>query len=242
MATVFQSDSFQNDAFQIDSGAVTHGTDGGLSTLGAVVAASATRTHIFSSVSVLSAAGALVSGAATRSTTLVTHAADGSLTTYGAVIAAAAQRLHEFVTSGALSTDGAGVSAAADHGSFTSAKSGVSRQWLIDYYTQAFEKTAPLPAPVTGVAKLRGKSRKVEQERVARAAKVDALVTKAEADVAKVLSNIADNRAAAQFTYNLKLQAQAYATPDIDFAQLAESFNRKLRQDDEDLLLLASVL
>ena len=114
-------------------------------------------------------------------------------------------------------------------------KSGVSRLWLIEYYTKAFEKKEAVD--IEAVAKTAAEKRK-------RTIKIKKLAAKAEADLERISSGIADAEAAQQFIALLMVRAQVSFTvePAIDFLKIAEDYRKKIQQDDAELLLLSVIL
>jgi len=125
-------------------------------------------------------------------------------------------------------------------GTGVSAKSGVNRLWLIDYYTKAFAaKEAALKPARTVKAKTAARKRAAEHE-----AEIESLVAKAEADIEVLTQGIKDAHAAQQFTYNLLTQVQSL--PDmaleIDFLAIANGYRERVRREDDELLLLSMVL
>lgn len=123
----------------------------------------------------------------------------------------------------------------------TATKSGVSRLWLIDYYTKEWAKRDAPAADVEAVATPITPALK-RKATIARKRKVAELVDKAEADLEVIASGIADAKAAQVFIQQLIITAQYRYEPGVDFTQIAANYRRKLRQDDDELLLLSTVL
>ena len=116
-------------------------------------------------------------------------------------------------------------------------RSGVTRLWLIDYYTKAFAK--PEPKPEDAAPAKRKPSRK------AVAAKVEQAVARAELQLESLTRGLRTEQAAQQLTLALLRQiATAPVMPrvEIDFERVAQQYREKMRRDDEELLLLAAVI
>lgn len=127
-------------------------------------------------------------------------------------------------------------------------RSGVSRLWLIEYYTQEWaknkaEREAELqPAIVEQLETIEAKAPPKRKKRKAVPKEVQALVDKAEADLDKLAQGVTDARASQQFIFNLLNFALDYPAPElVDFMSAAERYRKKLQQDDLELLLLAAV-
>ena len=123
------------------------------------------------------------------------------------------------------------------------AKSGVSRQWLIDYYTEAFAKKEK-PVDIQGLAKAKtaaARKKLIRAAEVAEAQEIEKLVVKAESDLEVLTRGIKDSQAAQEFTYNLLNQAKHLLAPEVDFLTVAEQYQNRIREDDE-LLLLSMIL
>lgn len=119
------------------------------------------------------------------------------------------------------------------HGS--TSKSGVSRLWLIEYYTKAFAKTEPLKT--VGVNKATQRKRQAAQE-----AKIAEQVEKAEHDLEVLTRGLKDVQAAQRFTQALLLQARALPEPEFDFMAVAQEYHTRMRRADDDELLLLSMI
>lgn len=120
-------------------------------------------------------------------------------------------------------------------------KSGVNRMWLIEYYTKEFAKKAPIAVPeeIVGVA---AKRNALNRAKALRAKQIEALAAKAESDLEVLAQGVEDVRAAQQFTYNLIHQAQRQPEPEIDFMRVADSYRKRMKQEDDDLMLFAMVI
>ena len=101
-------------------------------------------------------------------------------------------------------------------------RSGVSRLWLIEYYTKELEKREALkvvkkpPAPIT-----------VKRRAAKRAVAVENLATKDEADLEALTQGISDAAAAQRFISILIAQVQVRAEPEFDFMKVAEDFKKR---------------
>lgn len=120
-------------------------------------------------------------------------------------------------------------------------KSGVNRMWLIEYYTKEFAKKAPIAVPeeIVGFA---AKRNALNRAKAVRAKQIEALAVKAESDLEALAQGVEDVRAAQQFTYNLIHQAQRRPEPEIDFMHVADSYRKRMKQEDDDLMLFAMVI
>jgi hypothetical protein len=118
-----------------------------------------------------------------------------------------------------------------------SSKSGVSRLWLIEYYTKAFEKKEAVTEAVVKIKLTAAEKRK-------RTLKIKKLAAKAEADLSRISSGIADAQAAQQFIALLMVQAQTQilVEPETDFLKVAADYRKKIQQEDDELLLLSMVI
>ena len=129
----------------------------------------------------------------------------------------------------------------------SSSKSGVSRLWLIDYYTKAFERKEPAPLPKRVTHR---KAALITQDRDrALNLKVEKAVAKAQADLDRLTATINDAKAAQAFVDSIQQFAvQSSKTIDnfmpigLHYMQISHSVVQKKQRDDEDLLLLAFVL
>ena len=125
-------------------------------------------------------------------------------------------------------------------------RSGVSRLWLIEYYTKEWEKnkkekeqSAAVEVAEAIADKPKRKPRKAKPTRVP--AEVEALVSKAEEDLDRLMQGAVDASAAQLFIFkllNFTLDRPDPA-PETDFLTIAAEYRDKLRREDEDLLLLA---
>ena len=140
-------------------------------------------------------------------------------------------------------TLGYGVGAAVASG-----HSGVTRLWLIDYYTKALAKQKEKEKIDAEVAKLpevvlRG-PRKKQIEAIRREKlvleKANRLADKAEQDIAAVSRQIRDTQAAQEFTR--QLMATALQSMVLEFPPLIQMVRQQQEDDDEDLLLFSMVL
>lgn len=125
-------------------------------------------------------------------------------------------------------------------------RSGVSRLWLIEYYTQewaknkAERKAESQPAIVEQLETIEATATPKRKKRKAVPKEVQALVDKAEADLDRLAQESTDVAASQQFIFSLLNFALDYPAPElIDFMSAAERYREKQRRDDEDLLLLA---
>lgn len=125
-------------------------------------------------------------------------------------------------------------------------RSGVSRLWLIEYYTQEWAKNKAAreaelqPAIVEQLETIEAKAPPKRKKRKAVPKEVQALVDKAEADLDRLAQEATDVSASQQFIFNLLNFALDYPAPElVDFMSAAERYRNKLRREDEDLLLLA---
>lgn len=114
-------------------------------------------------------------------------------------------------------------------------RSGVSRLWLIEYYTKAFAKTEPLKT--VGVNKATQRKRQAAQE-----AKIAARVEKAEQDLEVLTQGLRDVQAAQRFTQALLTQARTLPEPEFDFMAVAQEYRARMRREDDELLLLSMVV
>lgn len=140
-------------------------------------------------------------------------------------------------------TLGYGVGAAVASG-----HSGVTRLWLIDYYTTALQKQKEKEAIEAELKKLpevvlRG-PRKKQIEAIRREKlvieKVNRLADKAQSEIEAVSRRIRDVQAAQAFTQ--QLMQTAIQSPVLDFEPLIQLVRKQQEEDDEDLLLFAMVL
>ena len=164
--------------------------------------------------------------------------------------------LGTMVVPGDLTVALTGVSGTAALGTLTAvapsaaSKSGVNRLWLIDYYTKAFavkgvEAEKAEQAKALGLKKrkvLKLKARRLEDAKQEKEleARVEALVEKAQQDIARAAAGIRDAKAAQQFVQNLTQFALESQTPIVDFAPIAQRY--KPKDDENELLLFAMVL
>jgi hypothetical protein len=128
-------------------------------------------------------------------------------------------------------------------GTAATAKSGVSRQWLIDYYTSEFAKKDK-PVDIQGLAKAKtaaARKKLIKAAEVEESKAVEKMVTKAERDLEVLTTGMKDAQAAREFTYNLVQQAAQMVMPGLDFMAVAEQYQNRIREDDE-LMLLSMVL
>lgn len=121
----------------------------------------------------------------------------------------------------------------------TGAHSGVTRLWLIDYYTREFAKNKKADAVVLEAP---AKPKKVTKV-VAR--KVEKAVAKAEKQLETLTQTLKTEQDSQQFTMALLRQISigvVVPNAEIDFYAIAEQYREKLRRDDDELLLLALAL
>lgn len=240
-----------------------HPSSGVLAGAGATVDGSAARTHEHSSSGVLTGAGATVDGAAARAGVVV-HDTTGTPTGAGASVVGSAARVAVHGTSGALAGQGATINGTAQHnvphgtsGDLTGpgsvvtgsafngisalTKSGVNRAWLVKYYTQAFaeqEAKRKELEPATVKPAVPAKKRAA-----AIAAKVEAEVAKVEGALDALATGVKDLQAAQTFIYNAVQQSRLTPQPEpINFLDVAEAYRKKLKQEEDELMLLALVL
>lgn len=126
----------------------------------------------------------------------------------------------------------------------SASKSGASRQWLIDYYIEAFAKKDKLPDS-QGIAKLKtaaARKKAIQAAEIAQEEEIENLVAKAENDLQILTQGIKDSDAAREFTYNLISQAKKHIAAEVDFIAVAEQYQNRIRQENDELLLFAMVL
>ena len=126
-------------------------------------------------------------------------------------------------------------------------RSGVSRLWLIEYYTQELAKkqaerdAEAQPEPLEAEAAAQPKRKVRKKKRVPR--EVVQLVAKAEADLDKLLEGVVDASAAQLFIFQLLNFALDYPSPQgLDFMQIAVEYKKRAKTEDDDLLLLSCVI
>lgn len=121
-------------------------------------------------------------------------------------------------------------------------RSGVTRLWLIDYYTRAFEakkKAAETLALAKKPSKRKAKRLSENQPSQPEEAKIEELVTRAERNLASTLDQVRSARDYEAFM--LRIQAMV-ATPIVyeDFSNLLDRY--RVEDEEDDFLMLASVL
>jgi hypothetical protein len=123
-------------------------------------------------------------------------------------------------------------------------KSGVSRLWLIEYYTKAFakpekkkKKTEPVDLEVVAKAKrISAKKRKEDAEQLER---IETAAVKAEQQIEQLTGSMSDAVAAQQFIADILLLAQETQQVVLDFNEIAQKYKRKSQAEDELMLLFA---
>lgn len=123
-----------------------------------------------------------------------------------------------------------------------SAKSGVSRLWLIEYYTKEFAKKEATQAVAPEGLTVAAKRKAAKKATVEREAAVERLVAKAESDLEVLTQGIADIGAAQKFMQALIQQVARKPEPETDFMQVANDYRKRMRQEDDELLLFAMVI
>lgn len=225
------------------------------------VAGSAARLRAFSSTGALTGQGASIVGSAARAGGATTHDTTGTPTGQGSAVVGTAAHVaihgtsgtlvgtsallagtavHNIPhgTSGDLTGPGSVVVGSALNGLASVTKSGVNRLWLIDYYTKEFAAKERLRNPEPAKTKVVAKKRAAEV-----AAKVEASVAKAEKDLATLTKSMKDVQDAQVFIYNAIQQAkQAPQAEPVDFMAVAKRYEKKVQQEEHELLLLAMVL
>jgi len=122
-------------------------------------------------------------------------------------------------------------------------KSGVSRLWLIEYYTRELARKQAAETTKKPQSLKSGAKRKASKAaQAAQAAKVEALAAQAESQLDALAQGVQDARAAMVFTARLLQQAQLRSEPEVDFLQLAIEYRKVQQQEDDDLLLLSMVI
>lgn len=125
-----------------------------------------------------------------------------------------------------------------------SSKSGVSRLWLIEYYTKAFEKPEKKKKKLAEVdlevvAKAKRVSAKKRKEAAEQLARIETAATKAEQQIAQLTGSMSDAVAAQQFIADILLLAQETQQVVLDFNAIAQKYKRKSQAEDELMLLFA---
>ena len=238
-----------------------HGTSGTPTGQLGSVAGSAARLRAFASTGALTGQGSAIVGSATRAGGTTTHDATGTPTGQGSAVVGTAAHVaihgtsgtlvgtsallagtavHSIPhgTSGDLTGPGSVVVGSALNGLASVTKSGVNRLWLIDYYTKEFAAKEKLRNPEPAKTRVVAKKRAAEV-----AAKVEASVAKAEKDLATLTKSMKDVQDAQVFIYNAIQQAkQAPQAESVDFMAVAKRYEKKMQQEEHELLLLAMVL
>lgn len=119
----------------------------------------------------------------------------------------------------------------------TQAKSGVSRLWLIDYYTKAFAPKE-LPKPKRKVSNRKAIQVEAQRQQAAQR-KVQRAVAKAEADIQQLTKTIEDHQAAQQFVANLVAVAEQSTKTIVSFLSIGLHYQQLANSADDDLLLFA---
>ncbi len=114
-----------------------------------------------------------------------------------------------------------------------SGRSSISRQWLIDYYTEAFAKKeiAPVAQQVTKPVSKRKQTAEIKK-----------LVAKAEKDLDKLTAGVKDAEAVQRFLLVIITQVQIQLDPGVDFLSIADDYRKRIQQEDDELLLLSMVI
>ena len=120
----------------------------------------------------------------------------------------------------------------------TQAKSGVSRLWLIDYYTKAFAKPKEAPKPKRKVSRKRIAEVEAQRQQ-ALVIKVERAVKKADEDIAQLTGTLADAQAAQRFVADLVLFAEKSTKTIMSFMSIGINYRQSAQRDDEHLLLFA---
>lgn len=145
------------------------------------------------------------------------------------------------VAPGSISADLSGsgsVTATLTAAASSQVKSGVSRLWLIDYYTKAFVKPKEAPKPKRKVSRKRIAEAEAQRQRVIEA-RVERAVKKAEEDIAQLTGTLADAHAAQQFVADLLIYAQQSTITIVNFSTIGLNYRKSAQRDDEHLLLFA---
>ena len=246
-----------------------HTTSGTVAGAGAAVAGAATHPHTTSGV--VTGGGAAVAGASDHTTPGGTHATTGDVAGGGASVAGTATHLTLHATSGAVqgggaavtgdsahltlhtttgdaSGGGATVAGAASRSGINEARSGVVREWLIQFYEQEWAKpvqAAKAPEPPKKVGALKPAVRAVRNalEPVVEAEKVQKVAPRAVAPRKSVAR--AAQPAVTTIVQTILLQAQKAALQDREFVNALNTRQQQQRAaeaeeaEDEELLLLA---
>lgn len=115
--------------------------------------------------------------------------------------------------------------------------------WLIEHYTREFAKKPAVEATVdtTGLT-LAAKRKALKAARLGRAAEIEELASRAEAQLEVLTQGIRDAQAAQRFTMSLLHEASRLPEPAVDFMQVAAEYRNKIQREDDDLLLLSMVI
>lgn len=117
-------------------------------------------------------------------------------------------------------------------------RSGISRQWLIDYYTKAFAKEEPAPPKVKKTPPKR-RSSPVETPVSPVEKRIQEAVSKAEADIQRLTGSIDDAQAAQQFVAQLLVFAQESTKTIESFYSIGVNYRHSQQEVQHDLLLVA---
>lgn len=232
------------------AGAATHPhtTTGAVTGGGATVAGASdhiTPGGIHATIGDVAGGGATVAGAATH---LTLHATSGAVQGGGATVTGDSAHLTLHTTTGDASGGGATVAGAASRSGINEARSGVVREWLIQFYEQEWAKpvqVAKAPEPPKKVGALKPAVRAVrnaldpvaEAEKVQKAAPRVAAPRKSAARAAQP--------AVTTIVQTVLLQAQKAALQDREFVNALNTRQQQQRAaeaeeaEDEELLLLA---
>lgn len=133
----------------------------------------------------------------------------------------------------------------------TNAASGVTRQWLVDYYTKAWERKPVVDAPAAVTAR-KGKARSQPAAPVAGVYpdtldQVEQLAQRAETAVRKAARQIQSTEAVDAVLTQAQLYAVKSILPVMDFEPLlaryaAQAAARQQQEDEDDLALFSLVL
>lgn len=120
-------------------------------------------------------------------------------------------------------------------------RSGVSRLWLIEYYTRQWAEKAPIKTqnkPITQIAVKRTAKPDIQDQKVQ--LQIERMVAKAEKCIAAQLKAMQQEREKHLYVACLMEKGVKLARSE-DFAAVASKMRRKLREDDE-LMLFSMVL
>lgn len=232
------------------AGAATHPhtTSGAVTGAGATIAGASDHTTpggTHTTTGAVSGAGATVAGAATH---LTLHATSGAVQGGGATVTGDSAHLTLHTTTGDVAGGGATVAGAASRSGINEARSGVVREWLIQFYEQEWAKpvqVAKAPEPPKKVGALKPAVRAVRNalEPVAEAEKVQKVAPRVVVPRKSVARTA--QPAVTTIVQNVLLQAQKAALQDREFVNALNTRQQQQRAaeaeeaEDEELLLLA---